>query len=387
MRYFNISFLCVFACLVSLTQHQIADGQIFIKPSNISEALRNPGGVARSAYERATESIRQSRDNLAKDVESAGRRLEQLERDIRNLNPRGISEQLWGEAGRIAYPSAAKIMQARSPDGEKLGIWLKAYLHAEFGDLVEKVRIHWGVSPLNEWAASKCKIPLAGVESAAQTYGYDIYVKNKKPSELDSDTIELIAHEMQHSRQFEMYSRSYSEFGYHYFRHFKKANQNYENNKLEIDAREIAEKVMKSGRPAILDANGGGRFYLNSNFKDNDNYLFKITQHGENVVISPKVKKSVAFDSNGGKELYFGYNKLPNDNILWSLRKHGNFVAIVSLVKRNGSEVVAWDSNGTGKNGGYPYLNILNLDNHNMLWSLVLVRDGYFQIMTRVREK
>ena len=55
----------------------------------------------------------------------------------------------------------------------------------------------------------------------------DIYIRDQNGRNSACDELELLAHELVHTRQFEKYGRSYSNFGYHYFKEYKKANLKY----------------------------------------------------------------------------------------------------------------------------------------------------------------
>jgi hypothetical protein len=54
--------------------------------------------------------------------------------------------------------------------------------------------------------------------------------------------LELIAHELVHSQQCERLG-GMSNFGYEYFREYKRANQNYRNNRLEIEAYDLVARI------------------------------------------------------------------------------------------------------------------------------------------------
>lgn len=154
---------------------------------------------------------------------------------IQNVDPTGASEEVWGEAGRLAYVSAAEIMNKRSPTGSALPDPMKTILRPYFGGLVDRVTIHWGTPLLDEWAAARFRISVTDIESAGQTYGYDIFIR--APAGINEGNISVIAHEMVHSEQFERYEASLSNFGYHYFKKYKQAGQDYANNGLEEEAR------------------------------------------------------------------------------------------------------------------------------------------------------
>ena len=76
-----------------------------------------------------------------------------------------------------------------------------------------------------------------------RTFGYDIYTRWAADEKSRTYLMALMSHELMHSKQYEHYDRSLSNFGYHYFKEFEKANQSYENNKLEAEAFEDAPRV------------------------------------------------------------------------------------------------------------------------------------------------
>ncbi len=175
-----------------------------------------------------------------------GEELRRWRENVLDLDPTGVSEELWGEAGRYAYPSAAAIMSKRSPTGEPLPGDYKMVLKPYFGDTVEKVTIHWSTNPLDKWAADKFKVTFTSVDTEAQTYGHDIYIKYAK-GEMDREyELTMVIHELVHVQQYERHGNSYSNFGYHYFKHYKRANLNYENNTMEKEAYQTQVNVMAS---------------------------------------------------------------------------------------------------------------------------------------------
>jgi len=157
-------------------------------------------------------------------------------------------EQLWGEAGAAAYQSAAQWIEAGAAAYQSAAQWMRAnngssqgfdetqkrYLRPHFGDLLDRVAVIYNANLLDEWSAGGYKIRVAGVESAAQTYCNRIYVDDPyKPNDIGQ--LKLLAHELTHSKQCEQLGGA-GKFGFHYFREYKRAGQNYENNKLEREA-------------------------------------------------------------------------------------------------------------------------------------------------------
>ncbi len=149
-----------------------------------------------------------------------------------------LAENTWGEAGSVGYQAATKIMSGRNGRGQGLDAVQKRYLQPHFGNLVDRVTIVYGARMMSEWCGiGKC-VNMGKVHSAAQTYCNKIYVgESYKPNNISQ--IRLLAHELVHARQCEQLGGT-GKFGYHYFKEFKKAGQNYENNALEREARDFA---------------------------------------------------------------------------------------------------------------------------------------------------
>lgn len=180
--------------------------------------------------------------DIEREVRNLGENVQKALDKLRDVDPAGASEETWGEAGRVAYLAAAQIMKRRSPRGETLDESTKRRLRREYRELVDRVTIHWGVSTLDEWAAAKFKIRLTDTDSVAQTYGYDVYTRWNRGEQSSTYILSLLSHELMHSRQYEQYGKSLSNFGYHYFKEYKKANQNYANNRLEREAFEMESR-------------------------------------------------------------------------------------------------------------------------------------------------
>ena len=197
---------------------------------NIEGFFQDPKGTIAGEFENLGEELRRWQDNVA------------------NLDPAGVSEELWGEAGRFAYAAGAEIMAKRSPTGVPVQANYKDALRPHFGDLVDRVTLHWGTDPLDKWAADKFSISMTDVHTAAQTFGYDIYIRQHQGAESVEDELALLAHELVHTEQFARLGDSYSNFGYHYFKNYKKANQEYAGNKMEREAYELASEVMNKLR-------------------------------------------------------------------------------------------------------------------------------------------
>lgn len=198
----------------------------------ISDAGKKISGGVKTAAGEVADFVKDPVDGF----ENMGEELRRWRDNVRNLNPAGVSEELWGEGGRFAYPAAAAIMAKRSPTGEPLSDPYKAALRPYFGSVVDSVTIHWATPPLDEWAADNFSISLEDTDTEAQTYGHDIYVRFSKGEKDGEDELSTFAHELVHVQQFEKYDSSYANFGYHYFKEYKQAALSYERIDMEEEA-------------------------------------------------------------------------------------------------------------------------------------------------------
>ena len=229
------------------------DGFFKRQKKRFEDALKNP-------KEFLTKELEKHKLRIEEEVKSALNPRKKYEEVVIALNGEA-SEELWGESGRFAYIGAAEIMQTRSPDGELLNEAYKAHLRPYFGGLVDRIIIHWNVSPLDVWTASnftgleglskqlknkKLEIKIGRPETQGQTYGYHIYIRGKATDDTFRNRLLLTGHEVGHSHQFVELGESLGNFGYEYFKEFKKANQEYEKNKLEIEAEADANSVLKN---------------------------------------------------------------------------------------------------------------------------------------------
>lgn len=200
-----------------------------------------------------------------------GEELRRWRDNVHDLNPGGVSEELWGEAGRFAYPAAAAIMSKRSPTGEPLSNRYKGILRIFAGDLVDRITLHWRTPPLDEWAADNFTIRLSKVDTSAQTFGYDVYIREQKGGLSEFDELKLIGHELVHVGQFSKYGGSYSNFGYHYFKGYKQSGMNYDNIPMEQEAYAWEGEVGQRLGVLLRKPSGGKR----------PQYLQRVKDHAE----------------------------------------------------------------------------------------------------------
>lgn len=156
-----------------------------------------------------------------------------------------------GAAADLSYLTEAciangQITRSRNLAGAPLRPAQKHYLRPHFGDLVDKVSVRYDAN-LND------KI---FVDSAAQTYGYDIFVASSYQG-LSAQQIVLLAHELQHSRQYEQAGGDLYGFCHNYMRGFLEGlpipGNKYKNNPLEQEAfqtdEDFARELERSLRP------------------------------------------------------------------------------------------------------------------------------------------
>lgn len=161
-----------------------------------------------------------------------------------------------GVAGATAYASAASFQRARHDGGVSLDPRFRAALRPQFGDLVDRVQMHYSATQLD---AIRVGGHTFSNPSAGQTFGLDIYLNM---SEADAP-LSLIAHELHHTRQWVTRGESLDRFGESYFAKWCEAGFRYAENGMERDAEEVANhfpsvvlaQLPAPGRPVV---NGGG---------------------------------------------------------------------------------------------------------------------------------
>jgi hypothetical protein len=155
-----------------------------------------------------------------------------------------LAEEAWGQAGSIAYPAAAKTMRARNADGQPLDNFQKRYLRRYFLDLIDRVTVVYGAEMMDRWVVGGIAIRFGSVESSAQTYCDQIYLREPYKPE-DFKQLIVIAHEMTHARQCEKLG-GFDQFGYKYFVEFKRAGRVYERNSMEVEAYSLQKRFAQT---------------------------------------------------------------------------------------------------------------------------------------------
>jgi hypothetical protein len=207
------------------------------------EDIQRQGKDAREDVQRqgkdAREDIQRQGKDAREDIQRQGKKgREDLQRKTKSGETHA-AEQAWGEAGRRFYPAAAGIMGQRWPNVRKLSTAFRSALakHHLFNDIdLSRVNVHWGALPIEQWRVGGKVVYLHGKDTIAQTYGYEIYVKAQYVSPMDRERVETLVHELTHVQQFIHDHSSLENFGYTYFRDYKKANEDYYSNALEKQA-------------------------------------------------------------------------------------------------------------------------------------------------------
>ncbi len=299
------------------------------------------------------------------------------------------ADEAWGEAGRIAYTTGLTTIAAKNSTlpAKSLSSWQKEHLRPYFGNLVDRVKIKYGATTLDNWRVGNFRI---SIPSDGQTFCNDIYI-TQRYNRNDRNLLSLITHEMVHSLQCERLGGA-SNFGYKYFKEYKRANQVYRNNKLEREAYDFAKKFNSeyaslerqiSSLGVALDANGGqGIPYQNTNInRNNHNLHWKLIKYQDYYVLRPRVRGQVALSANGGRGNPYLHPLDHNHehNLHWKLIKYQDYYVLRPRVR----EQVALSADG-GR--GNPYLHPLNNNHeHNLHWRLTPV-GSYYIISPRVSE-
>lgn len=171
------------------------------------------------------------------ETELAGRALGRLvdaQLFARGLNADQIAE-LWGWTGSALYPQTASLLKQRAQQGERLLSSDKEALRRIYGDLVDRVWIHWNTPRITEIGDGFVLIPADSADF--QTYGYHIFSSYDRNMVHSRKRIKRLIHELKHVEQFEELGHSLEEFGYRYFKAYYRAGKRYDRNPFEKEAR------------------------------------------------------------------------------------------------------------------------------------------------------
>jgi hypothetical protein len=154
-----------------------------------------------------------------------------------------VAAEAWGRAGSVGYPAAAALMYKNNGNGFPLTDYQKRKLRPLFGRLVDRVRVAYGSEMMEEWTIAGKTVTLAK-PSGGQTFGFRIYLSDRYAAR-DEDQIELLAHELMHTRQYVRYGGTLRAFGYYYFKAFYLDGLDYASNRLEKEAVKAEEAYGK----------------------------------------------------------------------------------------------------------------------------------------------
>ncbi len=142
-----------------------------------------------------------------------------------------------GEIGANAYIGASNTMFGRSVGKRRRHLTFeeKTILKDLYGEeVLTKTELHFGVQPMDKIGGGSVQISPGSV---AQTYGYNVYIKNPNADAVVNSTwIELLAHEMKHVNQFVNRGRSLNRFGRDYFEGYCNSGLNYNKIPMEKEA-------------------------------------------------------------------------------------------------------------------------------------------------------
>lgn len=307
------------------------------------------------------------------DVKREGQRTaEDIQREIDNcFNGGGCdipglpADELWGEAGRQFIDEAAAAIAAKNAalPVEPLNDLQKRHLRPHFGDLVDRVRVKYGATLLDNW-----RTPLGTISepSGGQTFCNDIYITQRfRPN--DADLMELIAHEMVHSQQCERLG-GLANFGYEYFKGYKNANQSYRNNPMEEEAYQFDASIdwakePSFGRPTAQGDNRGDRITSHIEMGEGD-YLLSgdgrwraVMQGDGNFVIYGPEGPIWATNTNGSGTYPYTLALQSDGNLVvygdglnptWASNTNGLGVGPYTLVMQNDANLVLYDDGRPG---------------------------------------
>ena len=139
-----------------------------------------------------------------------------------------------GEIGAQAYPAAASYAASNNSHSRVMRSREKEALSEYFSySLMNRVRIYFNATLLEKWGDGPYAIRFT--HSAAQTFGYNIYVTSGEYDDFNSWII-LLGHELTHTQQYVDRGESLSRFGRDYFEGFYDAGFSYKFNPMEVEA-------------------------------------------------------------------------------------------------------------------------------------------------------
>ena len=169
-----------------------------------------------------------------------------------------------GRLGELAYPAGALEMSRRTLLGFKLTDVQKDYLRPYFGSLVDRVTIHYGALLLTELQYGQSFPKFSFGDTKGQTFGRNIYISESYANSFGQ--LNLIAHELVHSQQYEQRGSSLISFGRDYFEGYYSSGLVYEEIPMEQQAYLLQERFID--REAVNIVNIASRYSLDGSSSD-----------------------------------------------------------------------------------------------------------------------
>ena len=152
----------------------------------------------------------------------------------------GLFETAFVSACSAMVGSAYITNRLRSPALAPLPQEMKDVFRAEFGSLVDTVRVSWNARLVDDWSIGPHKLVI-GFDVGAQTFGRDIFVEQAYIANRFS-VRSILAHELEHVRQ--SYTRGgFIRFSVDYCQAFWDSNFSYRENALEEQAYTVQETM------------------------------------------------------------------------------------------------------------------------------------------------
>ena len=129
----------------------------------------------------------------------------------------------------------------RNGPGRKLRSRDREALRPHFGNLVDRVTVHYDANINTRWSVAGRTVQYGNY--TAQAYGSDVYITEPYRPESERQ-LALVAHEIQHSRQ----ARRAGSLGKsleNYCREFYRADFSYEDNALEAEAYRVQRRILR----------------------------------------------------------------------------------------------------------------------------------------------
>lgn len=156
-----------------------------------------------------------------------------------------------------AYVAMGAVMKTRQQNTRSLAPCEMSALATDFDvRMLSNARLHFDTDMLFSGLGEISKHIATNPE--AMTFGYNIYIRDsfseqQGPDGLWTGWLELLAHELKHTKQFWDRNEDLLSFGKAYFRHFAQGGFKYASNKYEVEGRAKGEVVART-RGAVFNS-------------------------------------------------------------------------------------------------------------------------------------